>query len=174
MLIATNLIVDQLNQLKFSLMGNNYSQKQMMDTPVKLIPKVSAPQLREKHQVLIFSEPQLLEVLLNAHPNLLRDVVCQYLGAEPAEVGKFGQSIVQKIYWKSERVLDVLLQVGRDSRGYLEQIRFRKLMSVFRNVNVARMAKFLGYQYAGCHFIHSLALKPFFASSYKGTIFFLS
>lgn len=36
------------------------------------------------------------------------------------------------------------------------------------------MISFVGYKYTGQHFLHSVALKPFYAGSSKITIFYLS
>ena len=36
------------------------------------------------------------------------------------------------------------------------------------------MVHFIGHRYSGHHFLHSVALKPFYASSSKITIFYLS
>lgn len=66
------------------------------------------------------------------------------------------------------------MQAVRSNKAWIDNLSFKKSLTLFRNKNVARMCKFLGYQYNGIFFLHSLALKPFYASTYKTSIFFLS
>jgi len=62
-----NLMIDQLNHLKYSLLGNNFYQKQMADIPVKTQPLVSSQLIREKYESLLYSEPKLLELGISVH-----------------------------------------------------------------------------------------------------------
>lgn len=54
---SIGLVIDQLNQLKYSLLGNNYHQKQMMDIPLKVIPQVSLQALASKLDMLLLYSP---------------------------------------------------------------------------------------------------------------------
>ena len=71
-------------------------------------------------------------------------------------------------------MLDLVMREGKDNAQLLQSVPFRKHISLFRNRNVARMVKFVGFQFSGLHFLQSVALKPFYAGGGKITIFFLS
>ena len=84
---------------------------------------------------------------------------------------------MSKLYWKSEHVLDTIMQCYKDMQkveANKDLFKMQKMLTFWRNKNAARMSKFLGFKYSKEHFIHSLALKPFYAASSKITIFFLS
>jgi hypothetical protein len=52
--LISNLMRDQLNLVKYSLMGNNYNQKQMADI-VKSMPLLNQQLLREKADIFLFT-----------------------------------------------------------------------------------------------------------------------
>jgi len=78
------------------------------------------------------------------------------------------------VFWKSEHVLDILMKTALEIKDITAEPTYRKSLSVWRNRYVSRMISFVGYKYSGQHFLHSVALKPFYASSSKITIFYLS
>mmetsp|Transcript_35345 Transcript_35345/g.54111 ORF Transcript_35345/g.54111 Transcript_35345/m.54111 type:complete len:112 (+) Transcript_35345:1086-1421(+) len=81
---------------------------------------------------------------------------------------------LDKIFWKSEHVLDILLRNCSEDKILAEKTPYQKLVTFWRNTHVSRMVPFIGFKYSGFHFVHSIALKPFYACSPKITIFFLS
>lgn len=76
--------------------------------------------------------------------------------------------------WRSDAVLDILMRSAVSLEGIENEPSFRKILTFWRNKNVSRMINFVGYKYSGHHFLNSVALKPFYASSSKITIFYLS
>ena len=75
------------------------------------------------------------------------------------------QKLVAKLYWKSDSALEILMK---------NKVQNQKMLTYWRNTNVSRMINFVGFKYSGHHFLHSIALKPFYAGSPKITIFYLS
>ena len=76
---VANLLFDQFNVIKFSLLANNFSQKQMLEIPAKFQPKVAVAAIRARHQPLLVRRPKFLQVCLQTS-SALKDALSAYLG----------------------------------------------------------------------------------------------
>ena len=83
------------------------------------------------------------------------------------------RKVLSKLFWKSEHVLDILMRQGTEAK-VVDNENYQRLLTIWRNKFVSRMVSFVGHKFAGRHFLHSVALKPFYASSSKITVFYLS
>lgn len=81
---------------------------------------------------------------------------------------------LERLFWKSEVVLETICKHVIDDKALLGNFQYQKLLTNWRNTCFSRMIAFLGHKYSGLHFVHKIALKPFYASSSKVTIFYLS
>jgi len=148
----------------------------MMDIPyLKQIPLVSVQTLKDKSEQFILTKPKLLkEMLSQQSSDCFKQVFISYLKMQMPRAQKAPVKFLERIFWKSETVLEIIMKQVAEDKSLQSTFQYRKLLTNWRNTCFSRMIAFLGYKFSGNHFIHKIALKPFYASSSKVTIFYLS
>lgn len=174
--LLNNIFVDSLNHLKYGLLGCNFQWKLMMDIPyLKQIPLVSVQMLRDKSDLFILTKPKLLkEILFQQSADCFKQVFTSYLRMQMPRAQQPPTKFLERLFWKSETVLEIIMKQVTEDKSLLSIFQYKKLLTNWRNTCFSRMIAFLGHKFSGHHFIHKIALKPFYASSSKVTIFYLS